>query len=134
MVTHIYFDWSGTLAKRGSKATFVYGKSISEKCETIYPGIKQMLSRCLNRRVCTDFCDELPYAFTPRNQSGIGGNSDFAKRIVILSTSLHSPLQTSREGSIFLDNRALKLFCITPVSSTIGNSEANNENNLFKSL
>ncbi len=43
MITHIYFDWSGTLAKRGSKATFVYGQTTAEKCATLRPGAKRLL-------------------------------------------------------------------------------------------
>ena len=49
MITHIYFDWSGTLAKRGSKATFVYGTSVAEKCATLLPGTKRMLSTLVRR-------------------------------------------------------------------------------------
>ncbi len=43
MITHIYFDWSGTLAQKGSKATFIYGETTAEKCATLRPGAKQLL-------------------------------------------------------------------------------------------
>jgi HAD superfamily hydrolase (TIGR01662 family) len=42
-ITHIYFDWSGTLAKRGSKATFLYSQTTAEKCATLRPGAKELL-------------------------------------------------------------------------------------------
>lgn len=44
-ITHIYFDWSGTLAKSGSKYTFIYGKTRAEKCGTLVPGIKEFLAK-----------------------------------------------------------------------------------------
>ena len=49
MITHIYFDWSGTLAKRDSKATFVYGNTVAEKCATLLPGVRRMLSNLIRR-------------------------------------------------------------------------------------
>lgn len=49
MITHIYFDWSGTLAKRGSKATFVYSKSVAEKCSTLRPGAKGLLKSLVEK-------------------------------------------------------------------------------------
>ena len=42
-VTHIYFDWSGTLAKPKSKKTFLYGSSVAEKCATLLPDTIKLL-------------------------------------------------------------------------------------------
>lgn len=49
MITHIYFDWSGTLARRGSKATFLYGKTAAEKCATLRPGAKALLQSLVRK-------------------------------------------------------------------------------------
>ena len=49
MITHIYFDWSGTLAHRGSKATFVYGKTTAEKCATLRPSAKALLQSLVRK-------------------------------------------------------------------------------------
>lgn len=49
MITHIYFDWSGTLAHKGSKAVFVYGKTTAEKCATLRPGAKALLQSLVRK-------------------------------------------------------------------------------------
>ena len=36
MVTHIYFDWSETLAKPRTREIFLFGKSVKEKLSVLY--------------------------------------------------------------------------------------------------
>jgi HAD superfamily hydrolase (TIGR01662 family) len=48
MITHIYFDWSGTLAYSGSKSTFISG-SKNQKLSTLYPDTIPVL-RVLRQR------------------------------------------------------------------------------------
>jgi HAD superfamily hydrolase (TIGR01662 family) len=39
MITHIYFDWGGTLGKKGQKEEFIYGNSQ----KALLPGVKELL-------------------------------------------------------------------------------------------
>ena len=48
-ITHIYFDWSGTLAKSKSKQTFLYSPSVEEKRATILPGTVKLLKYLTER-------------------------------------------------------------------------------------
>jgi FMN phosphatase YigB (HAD superfamily) len=47
-ITHIYFDWSGTLAKRGMRAEFIYGP-LAEKRSVLYADTLDVLQILASR-------------------------------------------------------------------------------------
>jgi putative hydrolase of the HAD superfamily len=49
MITHIYFDWSGTLAEAGSKDRLLYSETKTQKRATLSPGLEEMLHRLVLR-------------------------------------------------------------------------------------
>lgn len=49
MITHIYFDWSGTLARRGMKERFARSRSASDAAAVLYSDVIEVLSE-LRRR------------------------------------------------------------------------------------
>lgn len=46
--THIYFDWSGTIAHKGSREAFISGKTMKAKRATLYPDTLRVLSSLHN--------------------------------------------------------------------------------------
>lgn len=49
MITHIYFDWSETLAKPRKREQFLFGKSIEEKLAVLYSDVIPTLAYLLQR-------------------------------------------------------------------------------------
>ncbi len=48
MITHIYFDWSGTLARSGSKDILLSNSDLNSKLESLFPDTIDVLFE-LNR-------------------------------------------------------------------------------------
>jgi putative hydrolase of the HAD superfamily len=120
MITHIYFDWSGTLAKRGSKATFVYAKTTAETCATLRPGAKALLQSLVRKGYTLGLIANTskPYALFMKSLKECGLRR-FFKGAVLLNT-MERGLQRKPAPSMFL--RALAADGISPSQALmIGN-------------
>ena len=49
MITHIYFDWSETLAKPRTRNTFLFGKTIQDKLSVLYDDALETLNYLIGK-------------------------------------------------------------------------------------
>ncbi len=49
MITHIYFDWSETLAKPKTREIFLFGKTLKDKLSVLYPDVLPTLMYLHNK-------------------------------------------------------------------------------------
>jgi putative hydrolase of the HAD superfamily len=74
-ITHIYFDWSGTLAKKGTREQFIYGPK-SKKLDVLYkhslPLIKRLVKQGFTLGIITNTSHDTAAFRAALESSGLG--------------------------------------------------------------
>jgi HAD superfamily hydrolase (TIGR01662 family) len=109
-VTHIYFDWSGTLAKRGMRTEFIYGP-LSLKRSVLYADTLDVLRTLVNNGYTLGIITNTshsPEAFKKAVKDA--GLSKYLRGAIVVNTTCRKPC-----ASIFRD--ALKSDGVSPSSA-----------------